>query len=175
MRAARDRPAVRGNHTLLLGAAIVCHAGYAAAQHDSSRASVALTRLRDGPTAFTSYSGLADSALVVVRDSSAWQELWQRVNRPFIPAPPVPTVDFQQEMIVVAALGTRPTAGHDVVIEGAQQDSAGIEILVRRSQPAPGCPVAAAVTQPVDLARMRFDRRAVRFRERQVVVPCSRP
>ena len=159
----------------MLGAAIVCHAGYAAAQHDSSRGNVPLTRLRDGPSAFTSYSGLADSALLVVRDSGAWQELWQRVNRPFIPAPPAPAVNFQQEMIVVAALGMRPTAGHDVVIEGAEQDSAGIEVVVRRSAPAPGCPVTAAVTQPVDMARMRADRRAVRFRERQVVVPCSRP
>ncbi|HEY6829538.1 MAG TPA: protease complex subunit PrcB family protein [Gemmatimonadaceae bacterium] len=166
---------MRGRYALLLGAAIAGRAGYAAAQHDSSRGNVPLTRLREGSSAFTSYSGLADSALLVVRDSSAWQELWQRVNRPFIPAPPVPTIDFQQEMIVVAALGRRPTAGHDVVIEGAEQDSAGIQILVRRSEPAPGCPVAAAVTQPVDLARMRADRRAVRFRERQVVVPCSRP
>jgi hypothetical protein len=160
---------------LLLGAAFACRAGHAAAQHDSSRGNIVLTRLRDGPSAFTSYSGLADSALLVVRDSSAWQELWQRMNRPFIPAPPVPNVNFRQEMIVVAALGRSPTAGHDVVIEGAEQDSAGIEILVRRSEPAPGCPVAAAITQPVDLARMRADRRAVRFRERQVVVPCSRP
>ena len=160
---------------MLLGAVIVCRAGYAAAQHDSARGNVPLTRLRDGPSAFTSYSGLADSALLVVRDSSAWQELWQRVNRPFIPAPPAPAVNFQQEMIVVAALGRRPTAGHDVVIEGAEQDSTGIEVVVRRSEPAPGCPVNAAVTQPVDMARMRADRRAVRFRERQVVVPCSRP
>jgi hypothetical protein len=84
-------------------------------------------------------------------------------------------VNFEEEMIVVAALGTRPTAGHDIMIEGAEDDAAGIEIVVRRSEPAPGCPVAAAVTQPVDMARMRADRRTVRFRERQVVVPCSRP
>ena len=160
---------------LSLGAALVCRTGTAAAQFDSTRGNVALTRLRDAPSAFTSYSGLTDSALMVVRDSSAWREIWQRVNRPFVPAPPAPAVDFRQEMIVVAALGRRPTAGHDIMIEGAEQDSAGIEIVVRRSEPAPGCPVAAAVTQPVDLARMRADRRAVRFRERQVVVPCSRP
>jgi protease stability complex PrcB-like protein len=166
---------VRDRDVLLLGAALACRAGCAAAQHDSARGNIPFTRLRDGPSAYTSYSGLADSALLVVRDSSAWQQLWQRVNRPFIPAPPAPAVDFQQEMIVVAALGTRPSAGHDVVIEGAEQDSAGIEIVVRRSEPAPGCPVAAAVTQPVDFARVRADRRAVRFRERQVVVPCSRP
>ena len=166
---------MRGSDTLLVGAVLVCRAVNAEAQHDSARGNVPFTRLRDAPSAFTSYSGLSDSALMVVRDSSAWRDLWQRINRVFIPAPPAPVVDFQQEMIVVAALGRRPTAGHDIMIEGAEQDSTGIEIVVRRSEPAPGCPVAAAVTQPVDLARMRADRRAVRFRERQVVVPCSRP
>jgi len=166
---------MRGSDALLVGAALICRAVNAEAQHDSARGNVPFTRLRDAPSAFTSYSGLSDSALMVVRDSSAWRDLWQRVNRVFYPAPPQPVVDFQQEMIVVAALGRRPTAGHDIMIEGAEQDSTGIEIVVRRSEPAPGCPVAAAVTQPVDMARMRADRRAVRFRERQVVVPCSRP
>jgi protease stability complex PrcB-like protein len=166
---------MRGSDLLFVGAAMVCHAAKVAAQNDSARGNVPFTRLRDAPSAFTSFSGLSDSALLVVRDSSAWLDLWQRVNRPFIPAPPAPLVDFQREMIVVAALGRRPTAGHDIMIEGAEQDSTGIEIVVRRSAPAPGCPVAAAVTQPVDLARMRIDRRVVRFRERQVVVPCSRP
>jgi hypothetical protein len=111
----------------------------------------------------------------VVRDGTAWRDVWQRVNRPFIPAPAAPAVDFAQEMIVVAALGSRPSTGYDIMIEGAEQDSSRIEIVVRRSEPAPGCPVGAAVTQPVDMARMRADRRTVRFRERQVVVPCSRP
>ena len=166
---------MRARTAVLLGAALIGRVDNAAAQHGSARGAVPLTRLRDAPSAFTSYSGLSDSALMVVRDSDAWRELWQRVNRPFIPPPPAPVVDFQLEMIVVAAMGTRPTAGHDIMIEGAEQDSTGIEIVVRRSEPAPGCPVAAAVTQPVDMARMRADRRTVRFRERQVVVPCSRP
>jgi len=166
---------MRGSTTLLLGAVLACRTAGAAAQHDAARENVPFTRLRDGPSAFSSYSGLTDSARLVVRDSGAWRQLWQRVNRPFIPSPAAPTVDFQQEMIVVAALGTRPTAGHDILIEGAEEDSAGIEIVVRRSEPAPGCPVAAALTQPVDMARMRADRRVIRFRERQVVVPCSRP
>lgn len=166
---------MRGRTALLIGATLVCRAASAPAQHDPARESLAVTRLRDGPSAFSTFSGLTDSVRLVVRDSGTWRALWRRVNRPFIPAPAPPTVNFEEEMVVVAALGTRPTAGHDIMIEGAEEDSAGIEIVVRRSEPAPGCPVAAAVTQPVDMARMRADRRAVRFRERQVVVPCSRP
>jgi hypothetical protein len=116
-----------------------------------------------------------DSLRAVVRDSALWRELWARINKPFLPQPPLPTIDFRREMIVVAALGARPTAGYDVVIEGVEQDSAGIEIALRRQSPAPGCPVAASMTQPLDLARIPASDHPVRFRERTVVIPCTSP
>jgi hypothetical protein len=90
-----------------------------------------------------------------------------------VPAPALPPIDFGREMIVVAALGSRPNGGYDVVIEGAEQDSAGIEISVRVASPAAGCPVATAITQPIDLARVPLTDQPIRFRERDVVVSCA--
>jgi hypothetical protein len=90
-----------------------------------------------------------------------------------VPAPALPSIDFGREMIIVAALGSRPNAGYDVVIEGAEQDSAGIQISVRVASPAAGCPVATAMTQPVDLARVPITDQPIRFRERDVVVSCA--
>jgi hypothetical protein len=109
----------------------------------------------------------------VIRDSTAWRELWNRINRPFLPAPSLPPIDFAREMIVVAALGARPNGGYDVVIEGAEQDSVGIQISVRVATPASGCPTAAVMTQPVDLARVPVSEQPVRFRERDVVIACA--
>lgn len=134
---------------------------------------VPLERFRDGATAFSSYSGITDSASIVLRDSASWRQVWQRINRPFIPQPPLPSVDFGHDMVVVAALGNRPSAGYDVVIERADVDESGVEVAVRRTMPAAGCPVAAAETQPVDLARIPATDRPVRFRERSVTMPCG--
>lgn len=134
-----------------------------------------IVRLREGPAAFSTYTGVRDSLRTVVRDSLLWRELWARINQPFLPVPPLPSIDFRREMIVVAALGARPSAGYDVVIEGVEQDSAGIEIALRRQSPAPGCPVAASMTQPLDLARIPASDHPVRFRERTVVIPCTSP
>jgi hypothetical protein len=139
------------------------------------REPVPIARFRGGSSAFSTYSGLVDSLRIVVRDSTAWRELWQQINRPFLPRPPLPSVDFQREMVVVAALGARPNTGFNVVIEGAEEDSAGIEVNVRRSSPGAGCPVGAAMSQPVDLARMPASGRALRFRERSIVIPCAAP
>jgi hypothetical protein len=160
---------------VLLVAAGACHSAFAAGQPSAQKEPVPLQRFRDGPSAFSSYSGLIDSLRAVVRDSSAWRQLWQQINRPFIPPPSLPPIDFQREMVVVAALGSRPSAGFDVMIEGAAEDSSGIEVDVRRSSPAAGCPVPAVETQPVDLARLPASARSLRFRERRLVIPCVAP
>jgi hypothetical protein len=112
----------------------------AAAQHNLRAAPVSLARLRDGTTAFSSYAGVGDPMRAVIRDSTAWRQLWEQINRPFVPQPALPAVDFGREMIVVAALGSRPNGGYDVVIERAEQDSTGIQISVRVATPASGVP-----------------------------------
>lgn len=135
--------------------------------------SVPMERLGGGDHAFSTFSGLSDSTRLVVRDSSAWRQLWFALNRPFVPPPPLPPIDFAREMIIVAALGARPTGGYDIVIESAVRDSSGVEVDVRRSTPAAGCPVSAVMTQPVDLARVPIAPELPHFRERTVITPCS--
>jgi hypothetical protein len=157
---------------LACGAA--CGTAYAAAR-PADRVPVPVVRLARDAAAFSAYSGFRDSLRAVVRDSAMWRQLWDRLNQPFLPRPPLPAVDFAREMVIVAALGARRTGGYTVVIEGAQRDSSTIEIAVRRTSPAAGCPVESVVTQPVDVARIPLSANAIRFVERDVVTACTSP
>ena len=152
-----------------------CSSAFAGGQPATQRVQMPLARLRDGSVAFSLYTGVGDSLRAVVRDTLIWRQLWERINQPFFPRPALPPIDFRREMVVVAALGKRPSAGYDVVIEGVEQDSIGIEVALRRNAPAPGCPVSAVMTQPLDLARIPASDQPVRFRERTVVIPCGSP
>jgi protease stability complex PrcB-like protein len=152
-----------------------CRSSVAVGQNELRAAPISLARLRTGSSAFSAYAGVGDPMRTVIRDSVAWRRLWEQINRPFVPPPALPHIDFAREMIVVAALGVRPNAGYDVVIEGAQVDSAGIQISVRVAAPASGCPTATVETQPIDLARVPVSDAPVRFRDRDVVVACSPP
>lgn len=160
--------------TIVLFALMWCAAVQtAASQTPSDLSAVSMTRLRAGARAFSTYSGITEDSNFVVRDSAAWRQLWQRINKPFIPSPALPPVDFAREMVVVAALGARPSAGYDVTIASVDRASEGIEVSVRTRAPAAGCPVEAVVTQPVDLARVPFTAGPVRFRELNEVIPCG--
>jgi hypothetical protein len=136
-------------------------------------ASLAVSYFRETTDAFTQYSGIRDSLRLVIRDSATWHGYWAAIQRPFIPAPAAPGVDFSREMIVLAAAGTRPTGGFGIRIETVTADSARVVVVVRRTIPGSSCAVAAAVTQPVDLARIPVTPLPVTFAERVEQTDCA--
>jgi hypothetical protein len=152
-----------------------CHVASAATRGAVGREAVPLplTRFRRDSAAFATFSGVADSIHVVIRDAARWREYWELIHRPIIPPPRVPDVDFKREMVVLAALGRRPSLGYDILIRSASRDSAGIEVQLRRSNPGPGCAMGAAVSQPVDLARIPASTLRVRFTELITTTPCG--
>jgi hypothetical protein len=134
--------------------------------------SLSVTRLRAEPYSFTFSSGYTDSARVVVRDARGWEAVWREVWRNETPVPPLPAIDFEREMVVVAALGSRRSGGYGIVVEGARRTAGGVEVSILKQSPGPRCGVAAAITTPADIARLPRVGGAVRFRERSEVRDC---
>jgi hypothetical protein len=134
---------------------------------------ITLERFRGDGLPFASYSGIDDSLRLVVRDAQAWRAVWQTIHRRAAPMPPVPPVDFAREMIVVAALGARPSGGFAIRVDSVIHLGDSLEVVVRKDLPGRSCLLSAAVTQPVDLARVPARPLPVRFRERSVVEPCN--
>jgi hypothetical protein len=126
----------------------------------------------DSPNGFSQYSGIPDSQRVVIRDAPAWRQYWTALNRPFIPAPAVPDVDFAREMIVLVSMGTRPSGGFLIRIDSAMTDAQRILVQVTQVVPGRGCAVPAVVTRPVDLARVPATSLPVSFAERVERTDC---
>ncbi|MEO7522348.1 MAG: protease complex subunit PrcB family protein [Gemmatimonas sp.] len=135
--------------------------------------SIPLTRLRAEPYAFSLNSGVDEPERLVVRDSAAWSRLWTRVHARQTPIPPLPRVDFTRDMVVFAALGTKPSGGFSVLLDSAFEASdGGIDVVVRSIKPGPKCGVTAALTEPVDIARLARRESPVNFVERSETTDC---
>ena len=132
-----------------------------------------VTRFGGPADGFTQYSGIRDSQRVVIRDSQAWQRYWAEIHRPFIPSPAMPEVDFSREIVVLAAMGTRPTGGFIIRIDTATVDSNRVLVQVTQVVPGKGCAVPAAVTQPVDMVRVSTTGLPISFAERVERTDCS--
>jgi len=138
-----------------------------------SGTAVPITRFTSDSFAYTFNSGITSRKEVVIRDQAAWSELWQNIHATMTPAPPLPEVDFGQEMVLAAALGNRSGGGYDVVIAQAAEDAAGLHVEVAQTSPGAGCATTQALTQPVDLARVQRHEGPVEFVETQRVVHCD--
>jgi len=101
-----------------------------------------------------SYSGLAGPRREVVRDAASFTKLWAEIHAGRSPAPAPPAVDFAREMLVVAALGTRPSGGFSVAVTRVVARGEALDVTVLESCPAKDAMVTMALTQPVQVVRV---------------------
>ena len=132
-----------------------------------------LTRLRSDSIAYALYSGVTTPQDLVIRDAAAWSALWALIHATQRPVPPLPDVDFGQEMIIAAALGTRSTGGYNVLLTQATEDASAVHIQVVETSPGPDCVTTQALSQPIDLARAPRRDAPVQFSIIQQVRHCG--
>lgn len=134
---------------------------------------LAITRLAPDTTPYTLASGIDEPGQFVIRNAVDWAALWQRIHSRRRPAPPLPEVDFDREMMVVVAAGQHRTGGYSIRINRASREAAKIIIVVHEEAPGPDCIVAGAITSAVDIARLPVTPEPVEFRVESVIRDCG--
>jgi hypothetical protein len=99
-------------------------------------------------------SGLVAPEQRVIRTEQAWAEAWKEIMTYRVPAPELPAVDFARDMVVLVALGERPTAGHSVQVVSVELDGAFVRVLARETKPSADMAQATVVTHPVHAVRV---------------------
>lgn len=117
-------------------------------------------------------SGFDTQQQFVVRDSATWATTWTMVLGSHSPKPPLPSVDFSREMIVVASMGTRSSGGYTVGIDSVFVARDTVFFRVRETSPGPRCGTTAALTSPVGLARVERSDMPVGYEISPVVSDC---
>jgi hypothetical protein len=171
---------------VLLLISVLSHQVLRASQESSDRGTpVSITPLGSkipGPrTSFMTGCGIWDQLRLVVRDREVWVDVWKRIHwldpyrGPYPEPPPLPEIDFSREMVVVAAMGRRPSSAYAVVIDSAHayERNYRLEIIVRSVENRKGCAAFAVMTAPIDIVRLPKTDRSVIFRETEVVPDCK--
>jgi protease stability complex PrcB-like protein len=92
--------------------------------------------------------GHAAPAREILRDAPSWAAAWKRANAHMAPIPAAPEVDFSKEMVALAALGEKPSAGFGVEIVGARLAEGKLRILYAEHEAPPGGMAATVITHP---------------------------
>lgn len=125
------------------------------------------------PLAQYHYSGYEERQRLVIRDAASMAQFWATLTAGVSPQPPVPAVDFSTEMVIVAAMGSRPSGGYSIHVDQVYERDGRVTAVVREVSPSASCVVTAALTTPV--AAVRIPRRPgdVTFAERTSTRRCD--
>ncbi len=107
-----------------------------------------------GTVARGDQSGFQGPQQLVIRTREGWQAAWARHASNRLPPPPCPEIDFSRDMVVVLALGDRPSAGFGLEVESVAKDGAFLRIRARERAPAKGTAQAAVVSRPFHILRV---------------------
>jgi hypothetical protein len=116
-------------------------------------------------------SGLVDAVRLVVRDSMTWRAIAPRLAR--VPDHhPALNVDFDREMIIIAAMGFRPTGGYRVTVDSVYLSQNVLYAVVTQHSPGDKCGWLAEHTAPADAVRAPRSDQPVLFVERARAYVC---
>lgn len=142
--------------SLVLSAILGCHS--TTRTHSSSNIGAAQEpgsvqlQVIDSTNLIASYgrSGITTVARIVVRDSSTWRQVWRRVTERFTPAPTLPRVDFDSNMVLLAAAG-QMQAGDYIRVDFVGIVGSRMYSVVRTGG---GCFPVEQSRYPVDIVRV---------------------
>jgi len=109
------------------------------------------------------YSGIKTASERVIRDTGTWAKLWIQLHSIQSPVPPVPKVDFDNQIVLAVFLGEQRTGGYSIRITKLKSTDTHIEVHVERTAPPPQNDVTTALTQPYDIAVIAKPDKPVKF------------
>ena len=124
------------------------------------------------PLHATQYSNIREKQRLVIGDAETWAALWAEMMSTGSPSTP-PYVDFQKEVVIVAAMGERRVGGYEIAIESVQFTNGAALVTVRSTSPGPTCDRAEVMTAPLDAVRMRKVSGPIAFQERAAIRECN--
>lgn len=109
----------------------------------------------------------------VVRTGREWQESWERLEGCRRPLPPLPPVNWENDMVIVFALGGRSSGGFAARVERLRIDHQTMYVFAYEKQPGRSCFTTTAVTNPYHGVITHQDDRPIELIRRVEIVECK--
>jgi hypothetical protein len=118
-------------------------------------------------------SGISEQARLVVTSRAEWELAWRRVWHGHSPVPAAPAVDFDREVVLVAAMGGRSSGGYQIQVTQAAAQADRVVVRVVETSPGKGCFTTAAFSEPVDVVKLPRTALPIDFQTVKVVHECD--
>ncbi len=142
---------------------------------------------RSGPrTSYSVVCGILDRRRTVIRDRETLADVWKQIYSapisfsltregkpiPTLPPPP-PQIDFSRSMLLVVTMGSEPTSGYAIIVDGVYEHGNQLEVVVRNVSPGRSCFTLQYMTAPVDIVELEKREGSVTFRDLDIATDCN--
>ena len=107
----------------------------------------------------------------IIKNRDEFNDFWKQFTAPIPPENgeiPLPEVDFSKDMVIITAMGMRPTSGYWTVIDGACEVDGQVEVFVTSVEDTSCMGVFTAVTYPADAVRIPKTDLPIVFRDTNI-------
>lgn len=94
-------------------------------------------------------SGVRVRRMEIISRASEWQAVWSEIAGGQSPQPPLPSVNFEEQLLIFVALGETPDACVRVAVEGVTRRDGVLHVAVKRTRPPSSCVCPPVVAFPV--------------------------
>lgn len=113
----------------------------------------------DGAIAFTEVyrdknSGISRRRAEVISRQDAWERAWDEIMSSRAPKLPTPTVNFDDNILILAALGETPDSCKDVRIDQVNRSAGVLEVTISEVRPPASCVCPPVVVNPVQVVAL---------------------
>jgi hypothetical protein len=113
----------------------------------------AVTVTTETVLAASPWSGYTTPERRVITTDADWETAWAQLQGSHSPRPARPDVDFSRDVVILAAMGTRPSTGYAVAITEVRVHDGTFYVRVTERSPGRSCMVGDAITSPVHAVR----------------------
>jgi hypothetical protein len=89
---------------------------------------------------------------LIIKTQKEWQDLWQKHVQGILPAPAIPEIDFDNNMVVAVFMGEKNTSGYAIRISRIEEADDKIYIELEETIPSSDSVVTQQFTQPYHIA-----------------------
>lgn len=109
----------------------------------------AFTTIVDMPRTGHPLGQTFEGGVVVMNTYAELRDFWELHTAPWIPQPPLPSVDMSQETLIAVVNGRRFTSGYDHTIDGLALSVTTLDVSTTEYQPGLGCGTLFSEMNPV--------------------------
>jgi hypothetical protein len=100
------------------------------------------------------YSGKKDATAQVIATQQEWEQLWKQHTSVLVPQPPLPEVNFENEVVAAIFAGEKNTGGYAVKITNVSAEMDDVIVEYKLTEPQQNSFNIQVITQPFALLKI---------------------